>query len=442
MNGVAEAGIVRPVAQQPQGLRILLIATLDTKARDVARLASLVREQGAAPVVMDASTRVGRAEVDSNIQTIARDGVAATAGHTIDEINALPRGEAIAAMQTGVAKLTVAMAQRAQIHGAVCIGGAGAHLAGPAFQALDIGFPKLVVSPLASGDRKFEPYVGLRDVAVLHSVADIAGVNALTERVYRLTAGYIVGAARAFCDGPSDREWPPMIAVSMNGNTTPAVTAAADELERNGLSCVSFHANGVGGRAMEDFIASGRAIAALDFTTTELGARLVGGLMDPGPARMEAAGRLGIPQVLVPGCVDFITSGRWESTEEEFPGRPLFAHNPELTLVRLTRDEMAALGRVFAEKANLAVGPTAVLVPMRGFSVPDSEGGTFWDPEADAAFVQALQETLSDRVVLELVDAHVNSPEFVSVVVERLLALLERPSRESGDVVPQLTSKP
>lgn len=424
MNEKDGASVVRPVARSHYPLRVLLIATLDTKARDIAYLASLVREQGAVPVVMDVSTRVGRPDLDSDVEIIARDKVARAAGHTIESIDGMARGDAITSMRGGVAKLTASMAQQGRIDGVACIGGAGAHLAGPAFQAMDIGFPKLILSPLASGNRQFEPYVGLRDVAVLHSVGDIAGVNTLTARVYRATAGYIVGAASAFRTGVAE-VWPPSIAVSMNGNTTPGVRVATEELERHGLSCVPFHANGVGGRAMEDFIASGQAVAALDYTTTELGARLVGGLMDPGPTRMEAAGRAGIPQVLVPGCVDFITCGRWEPTEEEFPGRRLFAHNPELTLVRLTREEMAALGAAFAAKANLAVGPTVVCVPLRGFSVPDSEGEAFWDPEADGAFVVALQRDLADHVVLELIDAHVNSPNFVKVVVAQLLALLD-----------------
>jgi uncharacterized protein (UPF0261 family) len=439
MNQVDGATSVRPIARPAPAMRILLIATLDTKAPDIAYLAEVIRERGAVPVVMDASTRLGHAEIVPETEVIARDGVAAAAGHTIDEINAMPRGEAIAAMRAGVARLTVAMAQRAQINGVACIGGAGAHLSGPAFQALDLGFPKLIVSPLASGDRTFEPYVGLRDVAVLHSVADIAGVNAVTSRVYRAAAGYIVGAARAASNGGGGDRWPPTVAISMNGNTTPAVTQAIRELEQRGRSCVSFHANGVGGRAMEDFIASGQAVAVLDYTTTELAARLVGGLMDPGPTRMEAAGRAGIPQVLVPGCVDFITAGRWAPTEAEFPGRALFAHNPELTLVRLTQDEMASLGRVFAEKASLAAGPTAVCVPLRGFSVPDSEGGVFWDPTADAAFVAALQRHMGDRVAIELVDAHINDPAFVSVVVERLLTLMENAGSSTAPVGGQLT---
>jgi uncharacterized protein (UPF0261 family) len=425
MDEVDGADLVRRVARPASSLRILLIGTLDTKSRDISYLASLIREEGATPIVLDASTRVGRSELDTAHELVGRERVAAAAGHTIEKIDAMPRGEAIEAMRAGVAKLTVDMADQRQIHGVVCIGGAGAHLSGPAFQALNLGFPKLVVSPLASGDRTFEPYVGLRDVAVLHSVADIAGVNSLTSRVYRLTAGYIVGAAHAAGNDAAVEEWPPTIAISMNGNTTPAVARASEELERRGLSCVSFHANGVGGRAMESFIESGQAVGVLDYTTTELGARVLGGLMDPGPTRMEAAGRAGIPQVLVPGCVDFITAGRWAATEAEFPGRVLFAHNPELTLVRLNRKEMVALGHMFAEKANLAVGPTVICVPLRGFSVPDSEGGLFWDPEADTAFVEALQQDLEAHVQLERVDAHVNSAEFVKVAVERLLTLLD-----------------
>jgi uncharacterized protein (UPF0261 family) len=431
MDEADEAGGVRPVAQPSRPLKVLLIATLDTKASDISYLATLIVDEGAALVVMDVSTRVGIPEIDQGIEIVARDEVAAASGHSLEEIAAMPRGEAIGVMRAGVARLTVAMAMDSQIHGVACIGGAGAHLSGPAFQDLPVGFPKLVVSPLASGDRTFEPYVGLRDVAVLHSVADIAGVNALTSRVYRTAAGYIVGAARSARKAPHDEQWPPTIAVSMNGNTTPAVARAIQELEQLELSCVSFHANGVGGRAMEDFIASGQAVAALDYTTTELGARLVGGLMDPGPKRMEAAARAGIPQVLVPGCVDFITAGRWAPTAEEFPGRLLFAHNPELTLVRLDREEMSSLGQMFAAKANLAVGPTVICVPLRGFSVPDAEGGVFWDPDADAAFVASLQREVADRVTVELVDAHINDPEFVDVAVGRLLMLLGNATRSS-----------
>jgi uncharacterized protein (UPF0261 family) len=202
------------------------------------------------------------------------------------------------------------------------------------------------------------------------------------------------------------------------------MSRARDRLEAAGFGVVTFHANGVGGRALEDYIATGRPAGVLDYTTTELGAGTVGGLMDAGPSRMETAGTLGIPQVLVPGCVDFITCGPWEETEREFPGRTMFRHNPELTLVRLSADEMAELGRVFANKANAAIGRTSVLVPSRGFSVPDSEGGPFWDPSADRAFVDALASNLSSDVSLRIVDAHVNDVPFVDDVVAELLRLM------------------
>jgi uncharacterized protein (UPF0261 family) len=201
----------------------------------------------------------------------------------------------------------------------------------------------------------------------------------------------------------------------MNGNTTPAVTRARELLDE--FELVAFHANGSGGRAMEALIEDGDFDAVLDFTTTELGGHEIGGLMDPGPERMQAAGRAALPQVLVPGCIDFITCGRYEETEREFPGRPLYRHNPELTLVRLNSQEMRRLGKIFATKANSARGPTAVCVPARGFSVPDSEGGPFWDPEADLAFIAALRDHLSPDVVLEVVDAHINDPAFVDIAV-------------------------
>jgi uncharacterized protein (UPF0261 family) len=311
------------------------------------------------------------------------------------------------------------------------VGGAGAHLAGAAFQALDIGFPKLVLTPLASGMRQFEPYTGLRDVAVMHSVADVAGVNELIDKVYRQAAGYIVGAARAMeeldpdASISSDR---PLIAASMNGNTTPAVNSARTALEAAGYDVVAFHANGAGGRAMEDLVSAHNFDAVLDYTTTELGFHVVGGLMDPGPTRMEAAGRVGIPQVLVPGCVDFITAGRYEETERAFPDRRLYRHNPELTLVRLTAAEMRRMGEVFALKASAAEGPVAVCIPTQGFSVPDSEGGAFWDVEADFEFTSALQANVSSRVQVQLVDAHVNDESFVDVVVGTLLSMLDRPA--------------
>lgn len=406
---------------------VLVIGTLDTKRDEIVFLASAIVNAGAQPVLLDSSVAAGAA-TEVPFPVVARSDVALASGSTIEDVTRLPRGEAVAKMQVGVSQLTQALVGADRVQGAICIGGAGAYVAGPAFQSLDVGFPKMVVSPLASGMRQFEPYVGLRDVTVMHSVADIAGINAITERVYSTAAGYIAGAARAYArwqgEGGAVATVGPTVAISMNGNTTKAMDRGRARLEAAGYTAVIFHANGVGGRALEDFVGSGLADAVLDFTTTELGADLVGGLMVAGPDRMEGAGRQGIPQVLVPGCIDFITCGTWEASEVEFPGRTMFRHNPELTLVRLTADEMGRLGSIFARKANAAVGPTAVLVPTRGFSVPDAEGGPFWDPDADGAFLDALQAEIRPEIKVEVWDAHINDPDFADAAVDTLIALI------------------
>ncbi len=416
---------------------MLVIGTLDTKGVEIEFLAEAIAAQGAEPLLLDSSTGTG--EATSRFPVIPREEVARSAESTIEAIADLPRGEAVERMRTGVQKLTAALFAAGEVDAAICIGGAGTHLSGPAFQSLPIGFPKLVVSPLASGRRQLEPYVGLRDVAVMHSVADIAGINDITEKVFNTAAGYIVGAAAAHSDERSRGgvdDGAPTVAVSMNGNTTIAMDLGRARLQKAGYAVVTFHANGVGGRALEAFVEEDRAAAVLDYTTTELGAGLVGGLMDAGPTRMETAGRKGIPQVLVPGCVDFITCGTLAETEQEFPGRVMFGHNPELTLVRLREDEMSELGAIFAAKANLSTGPTSVLVPKEGFSVSDVRGGPFWDPEADGAFISALLDNLDSRIGAQVIDAHINDEGFADAAVDELLALVggasERKARVSA----------
>jgi len=424
VEGVSSSDFVRSIERPAsEGPTILVVGTLDTKGKEIGFVADAIVEAGGAPVLLDSSVANGTAASDHPL--ISRADVARASGSTIEAVSELPRGEAVAKMQAGVRELTVAMVSAGRVQAAICIGGAGAHLVGPAFRALEIGFPKMVVSPLASGQRQFEPYVGLRDVVVMHSVADIVGINDITEKVFRTAAGYIVGAAQSYVRGgkagEGERASVPTVVISMNGNTTKAMDRGRAWLEREGFAVVVFHANGVGGRALEDFVGSGHATAVLDFTTTELGAGTVGGLMNAGPTRMETAGKSGVPQVLVPGCVDFITCGPWEQAAAEFPNRTMFRHNPELTLVRLGSAEMAELGAVFARKANLAVGPTSILVPTRGFSVPDVEGGHFWDPAADQAFVDALRENLREDIHLKILDAHINDDSFADAAVETLL---------------------
>src|ERR1700730_1795261 len=235
------------------------------------------------------------------------------------------------------------------MHGAVCIGGAGVSLAVPAFQALELGFPKLIVTPLASGRRTFDAFVDTKDVAIMHSVADIMGINPVTRPVLEQAAAYAAGAATARF-AAAGRELGPdpaqtLVAATMNGNTTAALMHAKQRFVRADVELVTFHANGTGGRAMEELAERRLFSGVLDYTTTELAGEVVGGLMSAGPQRMEAVGRLGVPPAREPGGLDLITTGPYEETVRDWPGRPLYRHNPAFTLVRLNADEMAELGR-------------------------------------------------------------------------------------------------
>jgi uncharacterized protein (UPF0261 family) len=422
---------------------VVVIGTFDTKSDELGALADDIEALGGTVLLLDTSARFAErpgSHVLRGRRFIDQDAVAQAAGSTCNDISALPRGEAVSALRAGVSALLQKLLHAGEIDGAICMGGAGTHIAGPGLQDLPLGFPKLIVSPLASGSRTFGTYVGIRDVTVMHSVADIIGINAITEPVYRSAAGFIFGAALAYAiatrtpgAAPETAERGLTVAVSMNGNTTPALMRARDHLERRGIQFVAFHANGTGGRALEDAVRSGKIDAVLDYTTTELGFHLVGGLMNPGPDRMETAGRAGLPQVLVPGCTDFITTGPLSEAERAFPGRTYFGHNPELTLVRLTADEMASLGKMFAQKANLSTGPVHVVVPMGGFSVPDAPGKPFWDPEADRAFVDGLRSELADHVQLTILDGHINDDAFIDYVLNVLTDQLElEPVRPSA----------
>jgi uncharacterized protein (UPF0261 family) len=418
---------VRSVERSEVSPRVLIIGTLDTKSVEIAAVAAEVESCGASVVLLDSSGRAHPtlSSVDLGVgrATLTREDVADAAGTTTEAVANLPRGEAVAALRAGVRALTVRLYEAGDINAALCIGGAGAYIAKESFAALPVGFPKLIVSPLASGKRVFEPYTGTKDVATLHSVADLVGINPITLKIFRAAAGYVVGAAQATMNGDQTRPRP-AVAISMNGNTTDALMHVKDALEERGLSVVAFHANGVGGRALEEFAATGEAVAVLDYTTTELNGHQIGGLMDAGPKRMETAGALGIPQVLVPGCLDFITCGPMHEAQEQFPGRPMFGHNPELTLVRLSAEEMAQMGRTFAAKANSATGPVIVCVPTGGLSVSDAPGRVFWDPEADEAFIDALRQDLNPDIPLHLVAHHINDRQFVEQVLDQLLNLL------------------
>jgi uncharacterized protein (UPF0261 family) len=314
------------------------------------------------------------------------------------------------------------------VHGVLCLGGAeGALLGAAAMHALPVGVPKLIVSPSASGRRAFGPFVGEGDVTVMHSVVDILGLNEISRAIFDNAAAAVVGMARDA--GRAVQELGDMcVGITMLGQTTPGVMRVREALVRAGHEPVIFHANGVGGPAMETLAAAGALGGVIDYTLSELANSLMDGIHTTGPDRLRVAGRHGLPQVVVPGCVDFFNQGARDTVPERYRSRKSYFHNPVATLVRLTAQEETRLGRIVAERLNEARGPVRVVAPTRGFSLADAEGGDLWDPEADHAFLDSLREALRPDIPYESVDLHVDDDAFADLVAERYLTMTQEPA--------------
>jgi uncharacterized protein (UPF0261 family) len=258
---------------------------------------------------------------------------------------------------------------------------------------------------------------------MMYSVVDIAGLNAVSAQILANAAAAAAGMATASAPEAGDSR--PLVGASMFGVTTPCVTAARERLEELGYEVLVFHATGTGGQSMEALMRDGFITASLDVTTTELADDLVGGVLSAGPDRLEAAGELGIPQVVSLGALDMVNFGPIETVPPEFRDRLLYKHNPTVTLMRTTPDECAELGRRIAAKLNAARGPVTLFVPLRGVSLIDTEGQVFWDPAADEALFGALRENLDSSVDVREVDADVNDPELARAMADRLHELYE-----------------
>lgn len=406
---------------------VLLIGTLDTKGPETAYLRDCVREMGCQTLILDSGI-LGEAvgiEADFNRRVVAE-----AAGATIETLRqAGSRGKAVEEMLKGVRQITLDLYHAGRIHGVAALGGAeGSVLAAAAMKVLPVGFPKLIVSPIASGHRKFGPFMGTRDVMVMHSIVDILGLNPISRTVFQNAAAAMTGMARAYeagkMSGGSAGERRPAIAATMLGNTTRPLMRIRPEIEARGYDFVIFHANGVGGQAMDELIDQGYFAAVLDYTLSELAGYIAGGFHNAGPNRMDAAARAGIPQLVVPGCLDFIVFGAKHEVPEYLRDRPTYYHNPEFTLVRLTAAEQMQAAQMLVDKLNSAVGRVTVLVPLGGGSIMDIEGGVFWQPELNQQIRDLIKRSLKSTIRCREVDAHINADAFADATFDELMQLL------------------
>ncbi|MDA0752802.1 MAG: Tm-1-like ATP-binding domain-containing protein [Verrucomicrobia bacterium] len=397
---------------------IAVLGTLDTKGAEHAFIAHEIRKHGHETLMID----VGTGAPATVAHQITREEVAAAGEIDLNAVLARQdRGESVAAMAKAAPVLLQQLVKEGGIQGVVSLGGGGGTaIATAAMRALPVGFPKLMISTLASGNT--EHYVGTKDIVMMPSIVDVSGLNRISRTIFTRGAGAICGMVESKVDATEDK---PIIVASMFGNTTQCVEEARIILEQAGYEVLVFHSTGSGGRCMESLIESGLVVGVLDITATEWADELVGGVLSAGPHRHEATGKAKLPAIVVPGCLDMVNFGEPETVPSKFAGRTFYHHNPQVTLMRTNQEECAKLGRILAEKINAYTAPVTVLLPLKAISVISAPGQSFHDPAADEALFKGIKDHLrSDIPVIEQ-DAEINDPAFAKACAEALLHSLE-----------------
>jgi len=393
---------------------IAVLGTFDTKGPEHAFVADEIRRRGHSPLLIDAGIRKPR-----GIQPdISRSRSAKAGGATVTALaKAADRGRAVEVMTSGTPIVLAKLARSGKINGVISLGGSGGTaICTAAMRELPIGFPKLMVSTMASGD--VSSYVGVKDIVMFPSIVDVAGLNRISRPLLARAAGAICGMVDTPADTADDK---PLIAASMFGNTTDCVSRAQTVLEKAGYEVLIFHATGTGGRTMESLIESGLIAGVLDVTTTEWTDEMLGGILNAGPSRLEAAARNCVPAVVAPGCLDMCNFGPPATVPGKYGNRLFYQHNPQVTLMRATPDECVEIARVVSEKISLSTGPVSLMIPNRAISVISAPGQRFHDPIADKVLFQALRAYLRDDIPVRELDCEINDQTFAEACANELL---------------------
>jgi uncharacterized protein (UPF0261 family) len=397
---------------------VAIVGALDTKGPDIAFVKEQIERRGHRAFVID----VGVMAEPGLTPEVTATEVARAGGAELAELRAEgDKARAMEAMTRGAAVVVKELFDQGEIHGILGLGGsAGTVIGTAAMRAVGLHVPKVMVSTVAAGD--VAAYVGASDIVMIPSVVDVAGLNRISQPIYANAVGAMVGMLET--EYPALHAMRPLIAASMFGNTTQAVSRCQTLLDQHGYETLVFHATGSGGRCMEQLIVQGWFQGVLDITTTEWADELAGGVFSAGPHRLEAAAAAGVPQVIVPGCVDMVNFWAPETVPAKYQGRLLYPWNPNVTLMRTTADENRQIGCILAEKANASTGPVAFLLPLRGVSMLDSPGGEFWDPEADAALFEAIREQARAGIEVIELDHNINDDAFADAAAQKLLDLM------------------
>jgi len=402
---------------------IVVLGSFDTKGAEYDFLRDAIKRQGGEVLTVNTgvlnSTELFPVDIESDV-------VARLGGEDLSELRSNhDRGLAMKVMAAGAAAVVRQLHAEGRVAGIIGMGGSGGtSVITAAMRTLPVGLPKVCISTVAGGNTA--PYVGLKDITLIPSITDVAGLNRISRMILTRAAGAIVGMTSA--ELPVAENDRPIVAASMFGNTTECVDRCRDALDKAGYEVLVFHATGTGGCTMESLIDEGLIDACLDITTTEWADTVCGGVFDAGEDRLSAAGRRGIPHLIVPGCIDMANFGPLDTVPKEYrnAGRQLYEWNPSVTLMRTNVDENRRMGQVFAEKANAATGPVAFLIPLGGVSILDGDGQPFCDREADHAMFAALRDHLRPNIPVVELDANINDQVFADKAVEMMLDLIRQ----------------
>jgi uncharacterized protein (UPF0261 family) len=407
------------------GRTAFVAGTYDTKGEELCFIRDRLHSLGIQATTIDLSTSGKPSMADVRPMQIASmhpDGATAVFGHD--------RGQSVSAMAEAFARWIV---QESGIGGIISAGGSGGTtLATAGMRKLPVGIPKLMVSTVASGE--VGHYVGASDIMMMYSVADVQGINPISEQILSNAAHALAGMVACMPDATVQATKRKLarsaIGLTMFGVTTPCVQAIQNRLEGD-YDCMIFHATGTGGRSMENLVDSGLINAVIDITTTEVADMLVGGVFAADADRFGSAIRTGIPYVGSVGALDMVNFGPRSTVPEKFQLRNLVVHNPNVTLMRTTRDENRAVGQWIAQRLNQMEGPVRFLLPEGGVSLIDAPGKAFHDPEADNALFEAIENTLrqTSRRTVQRVKANINDPLFVEAALSAFASITSKISR-------------
>lgn len=402
---------------------VLIIATLDTKSEEVTYLIQRIAQNDLDTLILDNGIL---GEPIGIVPDVSASETALAGGSTLEDTRKkASRGEAIEVMLKGATEITAKLFEEGRIDGAISMGGAeGGVMAAAAMQVLPPGFPKIIITPLASGVRPFGPFIGIRDIMVMHSLVDIAGINEISRTVFDNAAAAISGMVRSY--RPMEVASDNLVAITTLGTTDHALKFILSQLEKSGYIPVIFHSSGVGGQVMEDMIERGFFCGVIDLCINELTDHLVGAYHDAGPHRLKAAGKMRIPQVVSTGCVDFFVQGAKDTVPEKWRDRKMYYHNPKFTLIRPSHEEMKTVGQTAAKRLNQAKGPVIVVLPLNGMSISGLEGGSTHDPAGDRVLFDTLRENLRKDIEVIGADLHINEAPFADLVVNAFIALMHK----------------